>query len=1041
MKNLVLILSIVFSFALKANNINELLVPNNYELQFKKAYSLNPSVPKGILEAIAFTQSRFTHLDEAQEESCVGYPRTFGVMGLVENGKNYFRNNLIYISQLSGYSVEDIKHNPEKSILAYAKAFSSLQTANNVFGNNIADYNSIFVALSELPLENDIQNDFAMNAHLYQLYWFLEQGEFQDYYGFPDYNINIRTIFGSNYDVVSASSIIISANSITNGNGNVYKTSGVGSNLSIASPDYPPALWNPTTCNYSSRSGTAISAITIHFMQGSYAGSISWFKNCSANVSAHYNVRSSDGQITQMVLESDKAWHVGNHNPYTIGIENEGYISTPSWFTTAMYNSNAGICKDACVDNSINPLRCYYGPGCSGGSTSCEQGSCVKIKGHQMFSSQSHSDPGPNWNWERFYKLINNTPTVTNITTNTGSFFDTGGSSANYSSDERKLWLFQPTAGGPVTLNFTSFSVENNYDHLFIYDGANTSAPLIGKYTGNVSPGSVISTGNSLLVEFRSDCATTNTGWVANYSAGTGTTSSGGGTTTPTDIIPPTTAATSPNIWQTTNFTETFTDADNTGGSGLDKSFYQVIDFNGTEWRANYTRGFFSDNFDNAIHPEWTTATGTWGINSNALEQSDEVSTAASNTNIYAALTQTLSNRYLYNFKGKINGTGSNRRAGFHFFIDNPTLPNRNNSYFVYFRLSSTTTPTASVEIYKTVNDAFGSIQSLTTTTMVPNQWYDFKVVFDRISGKIDVYQDNKMVNTWTDPTPHTVGDYISFRSGNCNWALDEIKVYRSRPVNSVTVSVGSGNGFDARYQNPNPTTPACKVKSIVSDVAGNLSSIYYDDVNIDWTAPTSLTSINDGLAVDINTVVTSDSLSANWPVANDPNSAVSDYFYSIGTSVGATNTLTWTSSLGTNNVTAKLLSLTVGQVYYFNVKAVNGAGIETSIISSNGQTVVAAPTQTVNSIKENEESKLVKVYPNPFTQNFDVSIDLTTDSDLEMTVLDALGKEIITYQSKESRGTYKKTIDVNSLGLSNGTYFLRVNINKKQLFKKVVKS
>ncbi len=941
----------------------------------------------------------------------MGYPRTFGVMGLIENGKNYFRNNLVYISQLSGYSTEDIKHNAEKSILAYAKAFAVLQAQNNVFGNHLEDYKNIFVALSELPLTNDLQNDFALNAHLYQLYWVLSQAKFQDFYSFPDYQINLPALFGSNYDIVSAKSVQITPTNITNSAGNSYKLSGTGNSLSIASTDYPPALWNPTTCNYSSRSGTAISAITIHFMQGSYAGSISWFKNCSANASAHYNIRSSDGQITQMVREFDKAWHVGSENPYTIGNENEGYINNTSWFTTAMYNSNAGICKDVCTDYSINPLRCYYGPGCSGGYTSCLQGSCVKIKGHQMFPNQSHSDPGPNWNWEKFYKLINNTPTITTITSSSGSFYDSGGASSNYTSDERKLWLFQPTTSGPVTLNFTAFSIENNFDHLFIYDGSTTNAPLLGKFTGNVSPGSVISTGNSLLVEFRSDCATANSGWAANYSAGTGTTSSGGGTTTPTDIIPPTTAATSPNIWQTTNFTETFTDSDNSGGSGLDKSFYQVIDFDGTEWRGNYTHGFFSDNFDNAIHPEWTTSAGTWGINSNALEQSDEISTSAANTNIYASLTQTLSNRYLYNFKGKISGTGSNRRAGFHFFIDNPSLPNRNNSYFVYFRLAASGTPTASVEIYKTVNDAFGNIQSLTTTTIVPNQWYDYKVVFDRITGKIDIYQDNALVNSWIDPTPHTVGDYISFRSGNCNWALDEIKVYRSRPVSSVLVSVGSGNGFDARFQNPSPTSPACKVKSIVSDVAGNLSSIVADDINIDWTAPTSLTSINDGLATDINTVVTSDSLSANWPVANDPNSAVSDYFYSIGTSIGATNTLTWTSSLGTNNVTAKLLNLTIGQVYYFNVKTVNGAGIETSIISSNGQTVVAAPNQTVNAIH------------------------------VELTVLDALGKEIITYQSKESRGEFKKTIDVNSLGLSNGNYFIRVNLNKKQLYKKVIKS
>ena len=48
-----------------------------------------------------------------------------------------------------------------------------------------------------------------MNAHLYQLYWFMSNGEFQDFYGFPDYLINLQAIFGENYEVLSASSVVI----------------------------------------------------------------------------------------------------------------------------------------------------------------------------------------------------------------------------------------------------------------------------------------------------------------------------------------------------------------------------------------------------------------------------------------------------------------------------------------------------------------------------------------------------------------------------------------------------------------------------------------------------------------------------------------------------------------------------------------------------------------------------------------------------------------------------------------------------------------
>lgn len=1034
MKKILLLIIGVLSLQSFASSINELLINNPFDASFKKAYSLNPSIPKGILESVAFSQSRFTQLGtNNQEPSCIGYPTAFGVMGLTENGQGYFRNNLVLISQLSGYSVEDIKTDTEKNILAYAKAFSILQQQNSIYGDDLKTYLPVFIALSELPLVKDIQNDFAMNAHLFQLYWFLSKGDFQDFYGFPDYQIDLPGIFGSNYEVLSSSSVIINSSTITNSSGASYKLSGVSN--TVTSPDYAPALWNPTTCNYSSRSGVAITAVALHDVEGSYAGCISWFKNCSASASAHYVIRSSDGQVTQMVLESNKAWHIGSENPYTLGIEHEGYASSgASWYTTAMLMSSADLVRDMCTSNGINPLRCYFGPGCSGSTSQCLQGTCLRIKGHQMFPNQTHSDPGPYWNWDKFYKYLNNTPTITTITATGGTFYDTGGAASAYLNDERKLYLFQPAGGATsVSMNFTSFNVEKNYDYMFIYDGSTVNSPLIGKYTSTVSPGNINSTGSSLLIEFRSDCATTAAGWAATYTTNAVSTPS-----TSTDIIAPTTAVSTVGAWKTASFTGTFTDADNAGGSGLEKSYYQVIDFNGTEWRGNYTRGFFSDNFDVAIHPDWTQGTGTWAIANNALEQSLQTTTTASNTSIYATLTQTLSNRYLYNFKGKIDGTGTNRRAGFHFFIDNPTLPNRGNSYFVYFRLDA-----PKVQIYKTVNDVFYLKADSANVAIVANQWYDYKVIFDRTTGKIDVYKDNTLVATWTDNTPLVSGDvsplpngsYISFRSGDCKWSLDEIKVYRSRPTASVNVSVGPGNTNDARFENPDPTQNACKVKSIVNDTVGNLSSIYYHDVNIDWTNPSNITSINDGKSSDINVVVTSDSLSANWSSSNDPNSAIARYWYSIGTSPGAVNTLTWTNNWGDTTVTAKNLTLINGTTYYFNVKSENGAGLFSNVISTNGQTV-----QIATGVKELTESNLVNVYPNPFNTSFEVSLDLKEDSEVNLTLIDARGREIISYQTKESKGVYVKAIDAVSLNLSRGMYWVKIRYNDQELCKKLIK-
>ena len=100
--------------------------------------------------------------------------------------------------------------------------------------------------------------------------------------------------------------------------------------------------------NYSTGRGVPVTMIVIHDMEGSYSASISWFQNPVSLVSAHYMIRSSDGQITQMVLDEDTAWHAGNHdiNHAAIGIEHEGFAHAGAqWYTEAMYQSSAALVR------------------------------------------------------------------------------------------------------------------------------------------------------------------------------------------------------------------------------------------------------------------------------------------------------------------------------------------------------------------------------------------------------------------------------------------------------------------------------------------------------------------------------------------------------------------------------------------------------------------------------------------------------------------------------------------------------------------------
>ena len=110
-----------------------------------------------------------------------------------------------------------------------------------------------------------------------------------------------------------------------------------------------------------------------------------------------------------------------------------------------------------------------------------------------------------------------------NVTTCSGTFYDSGGSGGSYQPSENYTKTFCPTSpGAKVILNFTTFDTESSYEHLYIYDGNSTAAPLVGNYTGSAGPGIVqASAGNSsgcLTVVFTSDGSVQYTGWVANIS-------------------------------------------------------------------------------------------------------------------------------------------------------------------------------------------------------------------------------------------------------------------------------------------------------------------------------------------------------------------------------------------------------------------------------------------------------------------------------------------------------------------------------------------
>ena len=486
-----------FSLLLPLLGLAQNSVFQNYKSAFDAAYDACPDIPRGLLEAVSFTNTHCNHLtdDNYFHDGPDAMPRAYGLMGLVRDGKNYFRENLHLVSELSGISETEILESPEKNVLAYAMAFDRL--AKESKAAEIKDYLSVIQRLSELPIgeEKDI---YPMQSMLYSVCTFLNDAKKATQYDFPKYDINMKEVFGKHYDMLTAPELGVTR-----------------------SPDYPPAIWDPAPeCNWEERT-KEVSAVVIHYTEGSYAGCISWFKNCDAQVSAHYVIRSVDGQITQMVLEKDKAWHARTANGYTIGIEHEAYGNVWEFFTEEMYQSSADLVRSICsrydvidgrrthdrdtLDNGLCLNNGLYNLG--------GEEACVQIRGHQHYPDQSHTDPGPYWDWNYYYKLINEgTPAV--ILEGDEGRLD----HQNYNDDERKIWVIRGPEGSIIQLNFSDFNLEADFDFLWIYDGDNVYAPKIGRWNTQ-SPGTVLSSSNVMCVEFHSDCATTSTGWEASWKA------------------------------------------------------------------------------------------------------------------------------------------------------------------------------------------------------------------------------------------------------------------------------------------------------------------------------------------------------------------------------------------------------------------------------------------------------------------------------------------------------------------------------------------
>jgi hypothetical protein len=106
---------------------------------------------------------------------------------------------------------------------------------------------------------------------------------------------------------------------------------------------------------------------------------------------------------------------------------------------------------------------------------------------------------------------------ITELTANNGEFILT--STGRYLPDMDPGWRIIPENGLPVRLYFDYFSTEQGKDLLYIYDGEDSTGPLLGTLDGTPDLGTAefLSTSGALYVRFVSDAQVQDTGFRAIY--------------------------------------------------------------------------------------------------------------------------------------------------------------------------------------------------------------------------------------------------------------------------------------------------------------------------------------------------------------------------------------------------------------------------------------------------------------------------------------------------------------------------------------------
>ena len=110
-------------------------------------------------------------------------------------------------------------------------------------------------------------------------------------------------------------------------------------------------------------------------------------------------------------------------------------------------------------------------------------------------------------------------------------------------------------------------------------------------------------------------------------------------------------------------------------------------------------------------------------------------------------------------------------------------------------------------------------------------------------------------------------------------------------------------------------------------------------------------------------------------------------------------------------------------------VDPMDGTGIYSNILDCE---LICNNTSTIE-----EQYFEYKVYPNPSNRIINVELDLFKSSDLQLSIVNYLGKVVFTEKLKDQKGQYNKTIDLGNN--ANGIYMLSITTNDQTINERIV--